>query len=148
MNQKRERVSPDGTPRQVADPAAVRGPHIDRVAERAARLDRAGEPQALDRRCPARLDVVRADDLVGVDVGPALDERDARAALGVELRRRAAGDARADDDDVEVRAPAAHRPRRRAATRAPRRCRATRPFSIRLPGAGASPSWTARALKS
>jgi hypothetical protein len=46
---------------------------------------------------------VRADRLVGVEVRPALDERHARAALGEQAGRRAAGDARADDDRVEVR---------------------------------------------
>ena len=58
------------------------------------------QPEPLDRRRRARLDVVGADRLVGVEVGLALDQRDPRAALGKEPGRGAAGDAGADDRDV------------------------------------------------
>jgi hypothetical protein len=116
----------------LADPATVGRPQVDRVAHRAALLDERRQPQLLDRRRRAGLDVVRADGLVRVEVRAPLDERHARAALREQARRGAAGDARPDDDRVEVRP--GHQ--RRLSIRACRRCRRTIAFSARLPGEG------------
>ena len=128
----------------MADPAAVGRPQVDRVAHRAVLLDERRQPQPLDRRRRAGLDVVRADRLVGIEVRPALDERDAGAALREQAGRGASGDARADDDGVEVRL--GHP--RRLSIRAWRRCRRTIARSARLPGGGAMASWRARSLTS
>jgi hypothetical protein len=78
-------------------------PHVDAVAQAAGVLDRAVEAEPLDDRRGARLDVVRAHDLVVVGLGALLEHRGADALASEQRGQSGSGDAPAGDDDVGVR---------------------------------------------
>ncbi len=143
-----ERLARDAVAvRRVAvgdDPAAAGRPEVDAVVHRPACLQQRREAELLDRRCRAGLEVMRADGLVRVDRGAALDQRHARATLRVQPRRGATRGAGADDGDVVVGDGRRH-PRR---SRACRRWRPTIPRSPRLPGGGTMPSCRATSFMS
>ena len=85
---------------ELVDEIGAAPPRFERLDDRAGPVQQRREPEALDRRHGAGLDLVRAGDLVGRRIRPPLDERDPCSIESEQTRGRTSGDACAGDDNV------------------------------------------------